>query len=157
MENNSALMNEVRDVYKLQLGRDKFPKSVIPVVDVNPKHARIINLHRESIRTTTGTGTMYTTSAIEDTYLTGFTLTLQADVTCDNTSGAFFVTIDGASRPTRISKLTTTATSMTLSHTFAYPLKLDRNTTITLGSTFTVGACTMSCMINGFTVSNSNA
>jgi len=161
MENNSALMNEVRDVYKLQLGRDKFPKSIIPVVDVNPAHNQKTNFIVSGNKSTTGT-TSVSIGSTKTVFLTGVSLSFAKDVTCDLPTGSITleVVVDtGTKAIISLPCLTLAAQSMSESITFP-PLQLVKGSTITLGggsNAFAAGACIRTYTFIGFVIDNPNA
>lgn len=116
---------------------------IIPVLEVNPRLLRVCDIVRGEVRTATGSVTLYTTPSNADFYLTAITLSAHADAAHDNTLLASIAsTINGATRNLlRLAKLSLTATHQSLSISFPYPIKIDRNSTITLNLAFTAGAC----------------
>lgn len=160
--NNSELTQELRKAIRLY-GMNipsKVQDTIIPVVEINPSLLRTVSVIRSSTKSTTGTGTIYTTPSNQDFYLTSATLTLIADAACDNTSVVLKTIVDGASSGRDvliIGKPTLTATQITQTIALKYPIKVDRNTAITYGGTFTVGAMTVSVSIHGYIDGVSNA
>lgn len=165
VNNNSALSNELRDVLKLQAGRDQFPQlaenKIVPVIDVNPKHARVAGVVVSQVKSTTGTQTMMTTATNKDFYITGATFSFIKDATCDIASGSIslYTQIDGAGGLAFITfpVLTTTAQSGYLSLSFTTPIKVDRGVAISFNGTFTAGAMVRAASIIGYYVDNINA
>ncbi len=72
---NSAVSQEIRDVLKLQGAINPIPRNVddriIPVIDINPKHAQKIEIIKSA---SGGTALSYTTPADMDFYLTNAAL-----------------------------------------------------------------------------------
>lgn len=159
---SSTLANEVRDVLKLQVGRDKFP-SVLPVIDVNPKHARVINKLIASSSVTTGTTTVYTTPTDRDFYLYGISIGYSKDAVCDQATGTINVQCTPASTSTAVTifalpLLTLTAQQFMNQVSFDIPILLARGTNVTFGNaSFTVGLQSRSCCLQGLIVDNSGA
>lgn len=149
---NSDLSKEIRDVGKIQISRDNIPSrlgdTVLPVIDVNPKHARVVNkIFSGSLSATGG----FSFSAGPKTlYLTGFNMEYTADVAADNTVIFLRVTVGGANVDFNIRKQTLTAGSDHLSQSFPVPIPIDRNSSIYCVSTFAAGACTYGCTLYGY-------
>lgn len=161
---NSELLKGMQDSAKLQTIRDRIPDQladkIVPVMEVNPKLLRVCNIVRGANKATTASATLYTTPTDKDFYLTGIALSYTKNVTCDTATGALNVTvyIDGALQTLfSLAKLTLTAEEKTGSITFPIPVKLDRNTPITYGTTWTAGAMIQAISIVGYTVDNVNA
>lgn len=93
---------------------------------------------------------MYTTPSDRDFFLCNIQLSLQADVTADNTSAFIQFTTDGTSRFFLLPKLTTTVFQDSVVMNLSTPLKIDRNTNIILTSTYTVGTATTHGFISGY-------
>lgn len=126
------------------------PVAVIPI-------ERFCNIQRELQRSVTGNNNVYTTPTDKDFYLTGFVFSYMCDATADNTNITAFITTDGVTKNiARAAKITTTATSGIVAVEFNKPIKIDRGTIIGSSSTFTVGNCTHSLAIRGYTVETTN-
>ena len=81
------------------------------------------------------------------------------DATCDAAIGnqiQLNATFEGAAIVIAgIAGLTTTAQNSTITQSFNNPIKLDRNTTISIsGNSYTAGLRSNSCCIMGYTVEN---
>ena len=128
-----------------------------PSIETNPLVVNISNIVRNLTRTTTGSGTIYTTPTDKDFYLVSASLSFIKDATCDQatgTSAAVNVVIDGTTVSTvSTSGLTLTAQSGEVSLSSGYPIKVDRGTTITIGGgAYTVGTLCRAATIQGFTL-----
>lgn len=121
------------------------PFAVIPIEP-------IIRIVRYVVRSATGTSTIYTTPSDKDFYLTGLQLSHSSNSTSDSTSCHISVTIDGiAQRPAYMLKQALTASDKVVSIMLPKPIKVDRNTSITLTLSFTVGADSAVGVIYGYT------
>lgn len=159
---NSDLTTEMRDVGKIQISRDAIPNQmadkVVPVIDVNPKHARITNIAKCTTQTAYGDVTLYTTPTNKDFFLTGFTINYQKDVVSDNAALDLYVTIGGAvTKIFGFKPITLTVGQESATYTFLNPMKLDKGTTITFTGAGTVGVLGRGASIYGYLVENINA
>lgn len=122
------------------------------IVDINvPKE----NILSTISRTTSGTATILTTSANEDTWVTGFLYSYIKDATCDVADGILGIsfTIDGKTQTHNLFPvLTTTAQYDAVFVKFTKAMRIDRNTSITFNtSTYTVGKMIRTVSIYGYT------
>jgi hypothetical protein len=163
---NSDLLKELRDASKLQQLSESIPNQldtkIVPVIEVNPKLLRVVNIIRGTAKTTTGSATIYTTPTDRDFYLTAITFAVTKNAACDVASGRYGLQmyIDGAAQVIgMVSVQTLTASDIATSMTFDTPIKIDRNTSIVTagGVSFTAGAMITTTSILGFTVENTNA
>ena len=112
---------------------------------------------RSGVTGSSGTLTLFTTPSDKDFYLCSFTISLAKDSTCDTASGVISLsaTIDGVSqRLASLAVLTLTAQSINQVVSLQYPLKVDRNTAISINGTFTVGAMQRVGTLLGYTEEN---
>lgn len=158
---NSDTTKEVRDVARLSISEgfpNKLGDVIMPVVDVNPKHARVCDIVRGNSNTGATAISVYTTPAStekRDFYLTGFSASLSKDATCDVPSGTVNITVvtNGLTSVLgTISYTTLKAENSNISHALSTPIKLDRNTAIILTATGTItaGVLSKSIAICGF-------
>jgi len=159
---NSDLFKELKDGAKIQQAVDRIPneiaEKVIPVMEVNPKLLRTINIIKNVYGTATGNLTVYSVPSNKDFYLVGADISAQEDALSTNTATYIAATIDGAAvRILQLSKLTLTADSKNGSISFNTPIKIDRGTNITLSNSFGAGAAVKTCTIYGYVIDNSNA
>lgn len=138
-------------------GADVVPQELaekaLPTIDMTPDFHRVTTISAGSTATSTGNGTVYTTSANKDTYITNITYNMIKDVACDVATGNIAVTanVDGISKNIiLISTITLTAQTYSISIPFKNPLKLGRNTTILMTGAFTAGVMVRSCTVQGF-------
>lgn len=122
-----------------------------PTKEINPR----INIALSSTRSTSGAGTIYTTPADKDFYLTILSYNYAKDAACDSVSGQSGITlfIDGVTRTLNATPfIVSTAQNIGVSHTFTPALKIDRNTAIAFSAnTFTAGILQRSATLIGYT------
>jgi hypothetical protein len=120
---------------------------VIPTIDSFPP----VNVVKNFNKTTTATGTLYTTPEKGSFWLRWVHLNFTANVTCDGVVTNFSVFIDGLNfNMLRLYHEPLTSQSENLYIVFpGQGILIDKNTAIAAGSTFTAGACTTGCTIGG--------
>ena len=162
--NNSDLTREIIDIGKLQVGRDFVPNiisnQIVPVIDVNPKHSRRINLLKYVNSVTTGSMTAYTTPIGKDFYLTNMQFSMTKDAACDTATGAYSITavVDGVTiRLGMYPIVTLKEDTLVINMVFPFPIKLDQNTSIATSQAFAAGLCARTLCIFGYLVDNPNA
>jgi len=152
---NAKITNEVKRAFGLNNMTGypmKVSEAILPVVDVNPRYTNIIGA---APATNATSGTPYTTPANKDFYLTGFTISLIKDVTSTSTATALMAYINGVQVALgRIAGITLTAQNDSLSASFPFPLKIDRNTAITITNTTNVANIAAYASIYGYLVDN---
>jgi len=160
--NNSDVIKELRIATQLQQGREATPNNlssqIVPVIEVNPKLLRTCNL----VKTNAASGTsalFYTTPTNQDFYIVALEASFIKDAACDLATGVISVncTIDGAASQSllKFSVLTLTAQNQTATISFPTPIKVDRNTTISMSrAATTAGLCYMSGTVIGYLVDN---
>lgn len=157
--NNSDLNKEYRDVTAAQIGNENVPNQVVgqilPVIDINPKHARIIN----KVIRGTAAGTTYTTPADKDFYLVATHLNVVSTAAGTNTITLQVVPKGGAAVIINdIYQLATAAVDAVSSVSnipLPIPILLERNSAITTAVTGTTAS--RSVIIYGYEVENINA
>jgi hypothetical protein len=162
---NSQLSKEIIEAARIQVNRDSVPNQiadkVVPVMEVNPKLLRLINIVETSSKTTTGALTAYTTPTDREFYLKNVTFSIIKDATCDIATGVISLNVirDGVSKGIiAIPLITLTAQSITITENFDTPIKIDKNTAISTTTTaHTVGVYVKATCIKGFTIDNPNA
>lgn len=146
---NSAITERVNRLFNPkgeQLGNDiEGPYAVIPLEP-------ILRICKRATRNTTGAATVYTTPTDKDFYLSGFTVSYEADAACDTTAIDMRTTVEGNTvYIIELAKLTLTAGRETVPVTLRFPIKIDRGANITLNSSFTVGNIRFTAQIFGYT------
>lgn len=124
-------------------------EALVAVVPVTP----VCNIIGVTTGAATGASTVYTTPPDKDFYLVAATLMMNDNATSDNTETYMNVVINGATKQILdFRKLSLTAYAGEQSVSLSVPMKLDRNSTITINNSFTVGASTKAGTIIGYTV-----
>lgn len=157
---NSQLSQELTDGAKIQVSKDKIPtelaEKVIPVMEVNPKLFRRINVIKAGIAlNVTGTG-VYTTPTDKDFYLCGAQLSLIKDVTSTSTFTYLSCTDEYGALQTllKIVSLSLTPQIDGCTADFTIPIKLKRGSVIGINNFTNVANITSHACIWGYTVDN---
>jgi hypothetical protein len=137
--NNSDLMKEIVEDAKIQINTDKVPsqlaEKVVPVMEVNPKFFRKINV----IARATSSSTIYTAPTNKDFFLTAYNMSgvstatgeIRLTVTPKNQAAIIIGTIElGNTVAVDIS-------SDNITQNFDRPILIERGSAITLASTGT--------------------
>lgn len=160
---NSNLINELRDVAKLQQLNDIIPSQladkVVPVIDVNPKHARIVNWISDATASNATSANFTSLPDNKEFYLTSATLSLIKDATATSTLSRILLNLPDGSTKAIISipSFTLTAQNQSLMINFNPPIFLQRGQTITVSNSTNVGNIKATGNITGYTVDNINA
>jgi len=120
------------------------------VIDVNPAHQRIINVVKNSTRTSSGTSTVYTPPSSTDkvdSYLMAVHFNNATNAANDGTSTDIACYPYGDSQKTIIShqRITLTAINQDTWLILPVPLRLRPSNAITMTTSFTAGAERASC------------
>lgn len=126
--------------------------SVQPVIIANPE--RFVTVMRNVSNGATGTLTAYTTpSTKKNFYLTSIAAGIQEDSTSDNIATIIQITVNGViQQPYSFRKLATTTTSKDIFLNYNPPIKIDKNSALTITNAFTAGAATKFLSITGYEV-----
>ena len=147
---NPEVIQELRNAAKIQPGsRESIPSnlsgSIVPILDVTPKNVKTARvMWGQAINATGGTVLSASAFADFDVYIIGAQLAVIKDVTSTSTSSKLNVTINGLVT-TLISLPGISLTPQTLSESisFNHPIKIDRNTAVSLANTTAVGNVTL--------------
>jgi len=121
---------------------------VVPVIDINPKHARVSNKIASFVQATSSAGSaLLATVAGRDYYVNGLVLSVIKDATCDAADGVINIAVKPFGEATAviclaIPTLTLTAQQTSIAINFSTPIRLLRNNTTALyvnAQTFTAG------------------
>jgi len=157
---NSSTVRELIKAAGLTAG-DGIPtrlaESVVPVIDINPSHARVCDIVILTAPSSSGNATIYTTPSDKDFYLVSASLGVIKDATCNDATGnasSIVITVNSVQQSLlQIAGITATAQMENFSSFFPVPIKIDRNTAIVLsGATFTLGVKVRSAGLVGYTV-----
>ena len=152
---NSDLSHELRDGAKIS-SRDEIPqelgKTVVPVMEVNPKLLRVCNWWRGAIG---AASTITTTPTDRDTYIVAAHLGIYKLAADTGTDVQLRCIVDGLSHNLLvIPGITLNANTTCLSISFPIPIKVDRGSVI---STIGANVSRISGGVEGFQVENINA
>lgn len=162
--NNSETIQLIREAAQIQEGLDNTPDQlsaqIVPVIDVNPRNNKRINLTVDSSSTVTGTSTITTVPSDRDTLLAGLTFGYIKDAACDQATGTLNVTAQLANGATksiiRFPVITLTAQTAHQTVIFPQPLLLLRGGNIVWAASFTAGVLVRSIVAYFIVVDNSN-
>jgi hypothetical protein len=147
---NTDTIKEVKEAFKAQQLTDSLDNP-IAVVNVNPKSFRNINI----VKTRASNGAIYTTPNNQDFYLIGLSIVAHGTTTANNTittTSELGESITLVNIDTRVS-VVVDVDSQNLNIMFPIPIKIPRNTAITL----TVGSTSCKAVIYGYNVENVGA
>jgi len=160
---NSDLSKELQQGASLQVSGgipNQLAEKVVPVMEVNPKLLRRINIVKQISKTASGSSTIYTTPTDKDFYLCTALLSCSSDAANDGTNFYLQCIPDEIGQTTNlihITKITLSAINQSLVEYFFNPIKIKRNSVIAISHTFTAGVANFSGSITGYTVDNPNA
>lgn len=154
IQNNDAI-TAIRDGARLSIS-EGYPqdlgKTVVPVMDMTPEFHRF-DFPISANPVTTGAVTVLTTLDRRQYYLTGVSMSLVKNATCDIATGqvGLTVVIEGVTTTVcAIAVLTLTAEAREKTVIFKDPIKLDNASIISLTGTFTAGAMSRQVTIYGY-------
>jgi len=155
---NSDTLKEIRETTGNNYIESKFP-SVIPVIDVNPKKTKILNIFYNKEATTTGQNiNIYTTPIDRDFFLTNCSINKCCDATSDAVTGSYLTipTADGKVMYLVLAQAPLVAGDNTLALTFQqHPIRIKRGGVIVLtNATFSAGKYYSSGSIQGYEILN---
>ena len=165
LNNNSDTSQEIREVLKLQGAINPIPRNVddkiVPVINVNPKHARISRGFALLTSLSDATSaTIYTCDTIKETYLTAASLQVAKDVNAPATTIELKVTdaeTESSQAILKVFGLTLTALNDHAELNFDPPIKLKKGTNILITSDNAGATIKAKATLIGYTVGNSNA
>lgn len=160
---NSDLTKELVQGAKIQQATDRIPSQlgdvVIPVMEVNPKLLRRVNVIKVAAAINATSSTVYTTPTDKDFYLTAGSLSVVKDATATSVASTLTATTDFDTGVSilRIATLTLTVQNDTQTQSWIPPILLKRGTNITVTNSTATGNVTAVACIQGYTVENVNA
>lgn len=147
---NPSITERANRIFNLKNG-DQMPDEVEGPVAVIPL-TNVVRIVRSASANNAASGTVWTTPAEKDFYLTGVILTTTKDATSTATNIQLTAFIDGVGQPiVRIRGITLTAMSQTVPISFSVPIKIDRNTQINIANDSAVANIATSAVIFGYT------
>lgn len=148
--NNPSITERARRIFNNQLGQEisnEILDYITPTIEIEPK----TNIFKTAATTNATSTTIYTTPADKDFYLTNINISLAKDVTSTSGYSALRGFISGVNMfLLTLRTLTLTPQIANESLNLKYPLKLDRNTIITLVNETNVANITSSAEIYGY-------
>jgi len=143
--NNQELKKAFSDSTKTQMSEQPNlidNSKVSPIIDVTPRVHKNAKISRTEANNTTA-ATAFTTSAKNDTYITGFTLGVIKDATATSTITRLQCVIDGATvNLAEIRGYTLTAQNQIVTQSFTFPIKIDKNTAVNITNSTNVANVT---------------
>lgn len=159
--NNQQVTKGLADNADIQIARDKIPnelaEKIVPTFETNPKLLRRINIVASASANNAVTGTIYTTPIDKDFFLTSIDLSMIKDVTSTSIYTDVEIKINGQTKTILyINGFTLTVQNISKIISFPIPIKLDRNSTITVNNNTNVANISSYCTITGYTNDNSS-
>lgn len=150
---NSEQVKEEILALGLQPGAQIIPNP-IPVVETNPKLLRRCDVVRSNTATNSTSVTLYTTPTDKDFFLVGCGVSVIKDVTSTSLYTRMQITPagDAARQILNLPGLSLTVQTLATSLSLPDPIKLERNTTITIQNSTNVANITASGYIIGYLV-----
>ena len=153
--NNQEMKRAFSDSTKTQLSEQPNNvdnRNVIPIVDITPENREYLTFGTATTLVNATSSTLFTSSALKDTYITSGVVAYINDVTSTATLITLRVTINGlTSYLVTIPTLTLTVGSGSVSFALPKPIKIDRNTAVTINSNTNVANISVSATVHGFT------
>lgn len=154
--NNADLKRAFSDSTKTQLSEQPNlidNSKVTPVIDVTPLNHKTLDFGIAVSADNAVAATLFTSSANADTYLTSGTLGWIKDATSTSTLATIRAVVNGGTFIlAAIPGITLTANAQTISFVLPYPVKIDRNTAVTLTSSTNVANIKITGVIHGYIV-----
>lgn len=158
---NSDLSKELQIGASLQVSEgipNQLAEKVVPVMEVNPKLTKTLDIVKYTNTSGTSNATIYTVPD-QEFYLKGAQLSIIKNATSDVATGSYglLATINGVSTPIlSLALLTLTAQEQSICISFINPIKVDKNTSILLASAAsTAGTMVRTGIIYGYLKLNS--
>lgn len=155
--NNSDLTKELIEGAKINISDEAVPsqiaEKVVPVMEVNPKLLRTTNILSSYHATDSTSGTVYTTPANKDFYLTNVVLSLAKDVNATSVMSNVNVYVnEQIVNILAIMGTSVTAQYETTTLNLKLPLLIDRNTAINITNSTAIASISARATIFGYTV-----
>lgn len=123
---------------------------VVPTIDVTPRNHKLADEFAFGSATNATSATLLSATN-KDFYITAFVLGVAKDATATSTSSRLVCTINGKSCViARIEGFTLTAQNSVISLNLSTPIKVDKNTSITITNTTAVANITSYACIHGY-------
>ncbi len=148
--NNSSISQDMNRIFDLKGESTSFVMDYIqPVINISPR----CNICKGASAINATSAGIYTTPSDKDFYLASALLSVIKDVTSTSTLTSILAFIDGVQQSIlRIGGISLTPQSDVVALSFNIPIKIDRNTAITVSNSTNVANVTAQATIQGFTV-----
>lgn len=162
LNNNSSLTREFREAGRVTSMDipNKIGDTIIPVMEVNPKLLRVVDITKQNQAINATSATIYTTPTDSDFYLTGASLTVSKDANATSVASYIQCILADNGDTVQICYVactTTQAQNGGVSHDFTFPIKVKRGTAISVYNTTNVASIRASAVIYGYLVPNYTA
>lgn len=156
---NSDLTKNMVTATKAAVSRDIMPtqlaEKVVPVINVNPAHNRIITMVKRATCTNSTSTTIFTTSAVNDTYIIGMQIAWIKDVTATALTANITAYINGLNTILcELRGFTLTVQNDSIFLSFPIPILIDRNTNVNLTCSTNVANVTAVGIVYGYEVNS---
>ena len=152
---NTDITKEVVDIFRVDTLVEPIPNS-ISVVEAHPRLVTPAQIVKHAQASNNADTTIYQTTAVNTFYLTSASLTMVRDANATSTLHRIRITVDDGTPSgalveiLSIPGITLTAGSATISISLPRPIKLIKNSYISLMSTNAVGNFSLTATITGF-------
>jgi len=147
--NNPYLSITANRLFKAMTG-DEVNSELAPITPT-VELTRVITLSKTGFASNATSGNVYAVPADQDFYMTALTLSVIKDATATSTESAVWASVDGQFvRIATIATLTLTAQNASIALSFPLPLKVDRNSTITVQNGTAIANVRAAATIHGY-------
>ena len=154
--NNTNTIKEVLDGAAIQTSHDQVPqelgKTVVPVMEVNPKLLRRVGFMESGTRTSSGSTTLVTLKTDRDVWVTGFVFSSNFDAASVVTTSELRLNIGGSQRTVQFALTNGEILQQEMSHTFVTPILIDRGTNVYYTLVTSAGTYSVAANVYGYYV-----
>lgn len=159
---NSNLSEELRDVFKLQQNVDgsisNIAGQIVPVVDVNPKHARVVSFSKTATASNSTSSNIILSTEFtgKRIFLTGGCLSLIKDASSTSTYSRIRVYFPDGSAQTiaLIVGISLTANSGSMAFSFNTPLEIKQGQVAVVENSTNIANISAGAVLYGYTIDN---
>tara|TARA_Y100000310_G_C20678101_1_gene814254 strand:- start:1426 stop:1911 length:486 start_codon:yes stop_codon:yes gene_type:complete len=152
---SERVVKEIIEGLSLSTGRESVPTETNDKVQVvfDPQHRKFCNIGATVDASNATSVTLFTTPSDRDFYLVSANLSLIKDASSTSLISALVITMDDGSTVNiiRIPTFTTTAQTASINATFPIPIKLARNTGVSITNSTAIANIKTTGTIVGFT------
>jgi hypothetical protein len=159
---NSDVTKGLQKNAGIQQNIDKTPnelaEKIVPTIETNPELLRRCNIIRTASATNSTSAIIYTTPKNQDFYIVAANLSHTRDAVATSVASSINAVINGATQTIlQICNVATTAGEQSLALSFPFPIKVDRDTNITVTNGAAVAYIKTVGTIIGYLDEKSNA